>query len=190
MDELQRVLVRLSQTEDDKLGAVMDKLLPRLLKLLRTSTNNGKLVEIINLALTRCKAYNAPLPLIALAEEFLLAHDQPSSAETLFRHLTMVFLDLGASQGSKELQERYSAFLLKSSAFSNTEPKFAVSFFLQSLYGLQPSEHLSDAWAQLCEEFLFIPAGGENAPFIPGLSSDMWSIWKPKVAKLDKNRIK
>jgi len=199
MDELQRVLLRLSQTEDEKLGVVLDKLLPKLLKLLRTSDSTAKLVEIINVALTRVRACTTPLPVCELAAEFLLPSAAgASSAETLFRHLTIVFLDLGAVKSSAELQQKYTSFLLASEAFTH-ERKFGVSFFLQCLYGLPELQcgagvkndyQFTEAWAELAQEFMLIPAGSDTTtPFVPGLPSDVWNIWKPKVAKIEKENM-
>ena len=203
-DQYDRVLIRLSSAEDDKLSPILTKLLPLVFDELLTQTDpalRAKLVNILNHVLTRAKGNAA---IILPAQSILERWFAPGLATTpngpFFRNLSMIFLDLGVPRLHPQEQINLALYSLEN--FGKLLPGLdRVVVFLTCITGLgqiaaeghrkeqvprclkllQILTENSVAFFQSAVEFLLIPCGSTEAASIGGLPSASWSHWKSRL---------
>lgn len=203
-DQYDRVLIRLSTAEDDKLSPILTKLLPLVFDELLTQTDPGlraKLVNVLNHVLTRAKGNAAiTLPAQSILERWFAPGLATTPNGPFFRNLSMIFLDLGVPRLQPQEQINLALYALEN--FGKLLPGLdRIVVFLTCIPGLgqiAAEGHRKDqvprclqllrnatdnsvAFFQSAIEFLLIPCGSTEAASIGGLPYASWSHWKSRL---------
>lgn len=204
-DQYDRVLIRLSSAEDDKLEPILFKLLPLVFDELLTQTDTAlraKLVNILNHVLTRAKGNAAiKLPAQSILERWFSPALVTSPNGPFFRNLSMIFLDMSIPRLQAQEQIELALYALEN--FEKLTGLDRVVAFLACIPGLgqiasegfrkeqvprclgllksRPPTPSSVAFFQTAAEFLLIPCNAVEAPAVGGLPSASWSHWKSRL---------
>jgi len=206
-DQYDRVLIRLSSADDEKLGPILAKLLPLVFDDLLSQTEaaqRAKIVNILNHVLTRAKGNAAvKLPTLGIAERWFGPKLAASPNAPFFRNLSVIFLDLSVPRLLPEEQVELSLYALEH--FGELHPGVdRVALLLSSIPGLgqiasegrrkeqvprclaaiasRPSHDMGlAAFFHMATEFLLIPCGGTEAASVSGIASASWTHWKTRL---------
>eukprot|EP00929_Paragymnodinium_shiwhaense_P064792 TRINITY_DN32504_c0_g1_i1.p1 TRINITY_DN32504_c0_g1~~TRINITY_DN32504_c0_g1_i1.p1 ORF type:complete len:1977 (+),score=460.55 TRINITY_DN32504_c0_g1_i1:60-5990(+) len=210
-DQYDRVLIRLSSTEDDKLEPILGKLLPLVFEELLTQTEaaaRNKIIGVLNHALTRCKGNTAiKIPVQGVVEKWFSPALKGSPNGPFFRNLSVIFIDLGLPR--LQPKEQIDLALLILQRFGElAAPVDRPALFLASVPGLAhiPAEGFRKEQVTRCldliaakpadeeglvgffhaaTEFLMVPCGSTDAPSVSGLAATSWGNWKARLKSRD-----
>ncbi|CAK0877442.1 unnamed protein product [Prorocentrum cordatum] len=206
-DQYDRVLLRLSSAEDDKLDPILEKLLPLVFDELLTQTDAAlrtKIVGVLNHVLTRVKGnQKIKLPVLGIAERWFAPRLATSPNAPFFRNLSIIFLDLGVPRLAAVEQIDLALFVMENFARLAAGQDRPV-LFLAATFGLSQiaveglrKDQVPRCLALLCgkpaddpglvgffsaaSEFLLIPSSAPQAPAVAGMSSSCWVHWKARL---------
>lgn len=206
-DQYDRVLIRLSSAEDDKLEPILAKLLPLVFDELLTQTDaasRAKIVNVLNHVLTRAKGNTAiKLPVQGIAERWQNPLLATSPNAPFFRNLSIIFLDLGIPRLQADEQIDLALYSLQHFSKLLAGQDRAVAFLhcipglgqiasegrrrdqvprcLELFTSCRADDDSLVAFFQMATEFLLIPCGSTEAPSVAGMPSASWAHWKPRL---------
>eukprot|EP00927_Polykrikos_kofoidii_P070848 TRINITY_DN67226_c0_g1_i1.p1 TRINITY_DN67226_c0_g1~~TRINITY_DN67226_c0_g1_i1.p1 ORF type:complete len:2004 (-),score=394.10 TRINITY_DN67226_c0_g1_i1:98-6109(-) len=206
-DQYDRVLIRLSSADDDKLGPILSKLLPLVFDALLKPTDAAsrtKIIGVLNHALTRAKGNKEiKLPVQGIVELWFDPLLATSANAPFFRNLSVIFVDLGLPR--LDPLEQVQLALLALRRFGDLTSKADhATLFLSSIPGLaqiaaegrrkeevprcleaiaaRPATDAGlAAFFNAATEFLLIPCGSTEAPSVSGMPSANWAFWKARL---------
>mmetsp|Transcript_67517 Transcript_67517/g.162040 ORF Transcript_67517/g.162040 Transcript_67517/m.162040 type:complete len:1938 (+) Transcript_67517:91-5904(+) len=138
-DQYDRVLLRLSSTDDESLAGPLAKLLPMVFDELLSGVDGqgrAKVINVLNHVLTRAKGNSAiKLPALSIAERWFSTVLPQSGNAPFFRNLSLIFLDLGVPRLSAAEKIDFAFYTF--SHFGQLQPGAdRVALFLLSIAGL------------------------------------------------------